>query len=191
MVGTAHPAKLKSPLAIFAPDHKSIGKLFLFSSLAYLGIGGLLAMAMRWQLMFPNDPAHPLPIIANWMGWPSGIMPPEWYAQLLTLHGTVMIFFTIIPMLSGAFGQYVVPLKIGARGMALPRLSGLSFWLSLPAGVILLVGLLLPGGSAATGWTAYAPLSSINFNGGGTHAIAAGAFAWMRPREALGQSPQS
>ena len=172
---------------VFSTDHKIIGIQFLFFGLAFFVIGGLLAMVIRWQLAWPGDgwvsaqqPGHPIPVLAKWL-WPvtdasgtvhGGPMPPEVYNIVFTLHATVMVFFVLIPILVGAFGNYLIPLKIGARDMAFPFLNGLAFWISLVAGVILLTGVSLPGGAAATGWTAYPPISSILFNGqAGTPAV--------------------
>jgi heme/copper-type cytochrome/quinol oxidase subunit 1 len=152
---------------LFSIDHKTIGIQFLFSGLAFFMLGGLLAMLMRWQLAWPSDPAHPVPILGKLLQWDGGTMPPEMYNMILTLHATVMIFFVLIPLQVGAFGNYLIPLKIGARDMAFPFLNGLSFWMSIPAATILLSGICLPGGAAATGWTAYPPLSAMLFNSGG------------------------
>ncbi len=83
------------------------------------------------------------------------------------MHASIMIFFVIIPLLVGTFGNYLVPLKIGAGDMAFPFLNGLAFWSSIPAGSIMVTGFFLPGNAASAGWTSYPPLSAIQFNGGG------------------------
>ncbi len=150
----------------FSTDHKVIGIQFLFAGLGFFVLGGMLAMLMRWQLAWPDDPHHPVPLVGRVMGWPGGVMPPDVYNIVLTLHATVMIFYVLIPLQIGAFGNYLIPLKIGARDMAFPFLNGLAFWMFVPAGTILLAGVCLPGGGAATGWTAYPPLSAIQFNDG-------------------------
>jgi cytochrome c oxidase subunit 1 len=152
---------------LFSLDHKTIGIQFLFAGLTFFMIGGLLAMLMRWQLAWPNDPNHPVPILGKLLGWDGGTLPAEMYNMVLTLHATIMIFFVLIPLQVGAFGNYLIPLKIGARDMAFPFLNGLSFWMYLAAGTILLAGVCLPGGAAATGWTSYPPVSAILFNGAG------------------------
>jgi cytochrome c oxidase subunit 1 len=153
--------------SLFSVDHKVIGLQYLFASLIFFALGGMLAALMRWQLAWPTDPNHPVPILGKLMGWPGGFLPAEMYNVVLTLHATIMIFFVVIPIQVGAFGNYLIPLKIGARDMAFPFLNGLSFWLFIPAATIMLAGVCLPGNAAATGWTAYPPLSTIQFNGGG------------------------
>ncbi len=152
---------------VFSVDHKTIGIQFLFAGLAYFVLGGLLAMLMRWQLAWPGDVAHPIPVLGKLLGWQDGTLPAEVYNIVLTLHATVMIFFVLIPLQVGAFGNFLIPLKIGARDMAFPFLNGLSFWMFVPAGTVLLAGVSLPGGAAATGWTAYPPLCAILYNGSG------------------------
>ena len=144
---------------IFSTDHKTIGIQFLLTSLAMILFGGLLAMLMRWQLGWPG---HSLPFMEKIApeGMPGGIMVPEYYNMLFTMHGTIMIFFGIIPILVGAFGNYLIPLKIGAGDMAFPRMNMISFWLVPPAAVILFAGFFLQGGAAAAGWTSYPPLSA-------------------------------
>ena len=146
---------------LFSTDHKTIGIQFLFLGLIFFVVGGLLAMLIRWQLAFPNDPAHPVPILGRLMHWDHGNMPAEFYNIVLTMHATVMIFFVLIPILVGTFGNYLIPLKIGAGDMAFPFLNGLAFWLAVPSGSILVAGFFLVGGAAAAGWTSYPPLSAI------------------------------
>jgi cytochrome c oxidase subunit 1 len=165
---------------VFSVDHKTIGIQFLFAGLTFFMLGGLLAMLMRWQLAWPNDPAHPVPILGKLQGWDGGVLPAEMYNMVLTLHATVMIFFVLIPLQVGAFGNYLIPLKIGARDMAFPFLNGLSFWMYIPAGTILLAGVCLPGGAAATGWTSYPPVSAILFNGAGAVAAHRGILSLLQ-----------
>ncbi len=146
---------------IFSTDHKVIGIQFLITSLTMFLLGGLLAMLMRWQLAYPG---RPLPIIGEWFPqtmMAGGVMLPEFYDALFTMHGTVMIFFAVIPLLVGAFGNYLIPLQIGSRDMAFPKLNRLSFWLMIPAIMIALAGFFTESGPAQTGWTAYVPLSAV------------------------------
>jgi cytochrome c oxidase subunit 1 len=123
-------------------DHKKIGILYLVNSFVFFFIGGIFALLVRTELARPG-----LQILHDEL----------LYNQLFTMHGTVMIFLFIIPVLVG-FGNYVVPLQIGAPDMAFPRINALSFWMLPLAGVLLLLGF-LTGGAAQAGWTSYAPLS--------------------------------
>ncbi len=96
---------------------------------------------------------------------PNGQMLPEFYNSLFTMHATIMIFFAIMPILLGAFGNFVIPLQIGARDMAFPRLNLASFWVAVPAAVLILWSFFVTGGAAQSGWTSYAPLSAIQPRG--------------------------
>lgn len=146
-------------MKIFSTDHKVIGKQYLVFSLCMFLLGGLLAMLMRWQLAYPGKPVPFLGGLFPDNMFVGGVMLPEFYSSLFTMHATVMIFFAIIPLLVGAFGNYLVPLQIGANEMAFPKLNAWSFWLLPPAVLTALSGFFLEGGAAQTGWTAYAPLS--------------------------------
>ncbi len=140
---------------IFSHDHKIIGLQFLFSGLIFMVLGGLLAMAIRWQLAWPWKP---MPILSQalWSSPSLGYqMPPEFYNKLFTMHATIMIFFVIIPLLTGAFGNFLIPLMIGARDMAFPRLNMLSYWFMWPAFVLITYSFMVEGGSAEAGWTSY------------------------------------
>jgi len=144
---------------IFSTDHKIIGIQFLLMSLLFLVLGGLLAMIIRWQQGFPGQPmpgggVFPETMISD------GIILPEFYNSLVTMHGTFMVFFAVMPLLVGVFGNYLIPLKIGAADMAFPRLNMASFWIAVPAGFLMLAGFWVEGGHSAAGWTAYTPLSA-------------------------------
>jgi cytochrome c oxidase subunit 1 len=89
-----------------------------------------------------------------------GIIPPETYNMMFTMHATIMVFFVIMPILVGAFGNFLIPLMIGARDMAFPVLNMLSYWVALPAALLMIYGFFVPGGHAAGGWTSYAPLTA-------------------------------
>ena len=143
---------------VFSFDHKVIGKQFLWYGIFFLMVGGLMALLIRWTLAYPGVP---FPIIGNLM-FPhtGGIVPPDTYAMLFTMHGTIMIFFAITPILTGAFGNFCIPLLIGARDMIFPTLNMLSFWFSVASGIVLLISLGLPLGAAAGGWTSYPTLST-------------------------------
>ncbi len=144
---------------IFSQDHKIIGIQFLFSGLIFFVLGGLLAMAVRWQLAWPWKPV-PILSQALWSDPSFGYqMPPEFYNKLFTMHATIMIFFVIIPLLTGAFGNFLIPLMIGARDMAFPKLNMFSYWFMWPAFVLITYSFFVEGGSAEAGWTSYPPLS--------------------------------
>jgi cytochrome c oxidase subunit 1 len=140
---------------IFSTDHKIIGIQFLFSSLLFAVLGGSLAMLIRTQLAWPFEE------IPGFFPDSGGVMLPESYIALVTMHGTIMIFFVIIPILSGAFGNFLIPLMIGARDMAFPKLNMLSYWFMVPAFVVMLSAFFVEGGAAAAGWTSYPPLSAL------------------------------
>jgi cytochrome c oxidase subunit 1 len=144
---------------VFSFDHKVIGKQFLWYGIFFLGVGGMMALLIRWTLAFPGQ-AFPFlgPIL-----FPdtNGVVPPDTYAMLFTMHGTIMIFYAITPILIGAFGNYCIPLMIGARDMVFPTLNMLSFWLAIVSGLILLASLFTPLGAAAGGWTSYPTLSTL------------------------------
>ena len=147
---------------VFSTDHKTIGIQYLLTSLVFMVVGGALAMLMRWQLGWPG---HPLPtavakLLPESMA-PSGIMLPEFYNMLFTMHGTIMIFFVVIALLTGAFGNFVVPLQIGAKDMAFPVLNMVSYWVFVVSGTVAVASFFAVGGAAAAGWTSYTPLSAI------------------------------
>jgi cytochrome c oxidase subunit 1 len=143
---------------VFSFDHKVIGKQFLWFGIFWLLVGGLMAMMIRWTLAYPGVP---FPVIGHLMFPHSGgVVPPDTYAMLFTMHGTIMIFFAITPILIGAFGNFCIPLMIGARDMIFPTLNMLSFWFSMASGIVLLASLCLPLGAAAGGWTSYPTLST-------------------------------
>ena len=145
---------------VFSEDHKIIGIQFLFMSLLFMVVGGLLALMVRWQLAFPDRPM-PLGTLFPESVMPEGHMGPEFYNMLFTMHGSVMIFLVIIPNLTGAFGNFLIPLMIGAKDMAFPRLNMLSFWVALAGGTVMASSFFVEAGAAATGWTAYPPLSAV------------------------------
>src|SRR6188474_779473 len=144
---------------VFSIDHKIIGLQFLFSTLLWFLVGGLLALGIRWQLAWPwsNMPViGPLLFSAE-----GGQISPEFYTTLFTMHATVMIFFVIIPILAGAFGNYLIPLMIGADDMAFPTLNMLSYWFMWPAFILIGMSFLWPPYGAGAGWTSYPPLSAV------------------------------
>ncbi len=145
---------------VFATDHKIIGLQFLFSSLIWFFVGGLLALGVRWQLAWPWTD---MPIFGPMLfAETGGQISPEFYTMLFTMHATIMIFFVIIPVLAGAFGNYLIPLMIGAEDMAFPRLNMFSYWFMWPAFACIIASFFMPGYGASAGWTSYPPLSVFN-----------------------------
>jgi len=144
---------------VFSYDHKVIAKQFLWYGIFFLGVGGIMALLIRWSLAHPNEA---VPLIGNLL-FPdtNGAVPPDTYAMLFTMHGTIMIFYAITPILIGCFGNYCIPLMIGARDMVFPTLNMLSFWIAVVSGIILLASLFCPLGAAAGGWTMYPTLSTL------------------------------
>ena len=143
---------------VFSTDHKMIGRQFLFLGLLMMILGGALALVIRWQLAWPETPVPGLGLILRETG---GILEPSTYNMAFTMHATIMIFFVVMPILAGGFGNFLIPLMIGARDMAFPVLNMLSFWAAFVAGILMLAGFFVPGGHAAAGWTSYAPLASV------------------------------
>ncbi len=155
---------------LFSLDHKMIGRQFLFTSLLMLIIGGLLAMMVRWQLGYPEQPLPFTDMFSeefwdseNWFaqGAPYGVITSEFYNSLFTMHATIMIFFVVIPIMVGAFGNFLIPIQIGAGDMAFPLLNLLSFWTAVPAMILIIISFFVPGGAAGGGWTGYAPLAAV------------------------------
>src|SRR5688572_7316571 len=143
---------------VFSLDHKVIGVQFLFSTLLWFIVGGLLALAVRWQLAWPWTE---VPVFGRLFAAEGGQMSPEFYIMLVTMHASIMIFFVIIPILAGAFGNFLIPLMIGADDMAFPTLNMMSYWVMWPAFVCMILSFFVEGGASASGWTGYPPLSSV------------------------------
>lgn len=144
---------------VFSLDHKIIGLQFLFSTLLWFLVGGLLALGIRWQLAWPWTD---MPVIGRMLfSAEGGQISPEFYTTLFTMHATVMIFFVIIPILAGAFGNFLIPLMIGADDMAFPTLNMLSYWFMWPAFLFIGLSFFWPPYGAGAGWTSYPPLSVV------------------------------
>ena len=140
---------------IWSVDHKVIGIQYGITSLLFLLFGFSLMAIMRWQLAYPGTE---IPIVGFIFG-ESGILASEQYNSLGAMHGTIMIFLGIVPLAVGAFGNYLVPLQIGAIDMAFPKLNAASYWTYFVGGVIMISSFFMPEGAARSGWTSYPPLS--------------------------------
>jgi len=130
-------------------NHKRIGLMFFFTALAFFLAGGVEALLIRTQLIGPNE--H--------------VLSPQAYNEAFTLHGVTMIFLFVVPISIGAFGNYLLPLMIGARDLAFPRLNAFSYWVYLAAGLFVYTGLAI-GQAPDTGWFSYVPLASKQYSPG-------------------------
>jgi cytochrome c oxidase subunit 1 len=146
---------------IWSTDHKIIGLQYGITALVWLLFGFILMMIMRYQLAYPETP---IPIVGALLG-EGGLMPPEMYNSLGAMHGTIMIFLGVVPLAFGAFGNYFLPLQIGAIDMAFPKLNATSYWMYFVGSVVMVTGFFVPGGAANSGWTSYPPLSDIATTG--------------------------
>src|ERR1700712_5093494 len=145
---------------IFSQDHKMISKQFLITGIIWAIIGGLFSVLFRLQLGYPDDS---FPILEDVFGhWAKGgRISPEFYYALITMHGTVLVFFVLTAGLSGTFANFLIPLQVGARDMASPFLNMLSYWFFFSASIVMMTSLFVQTGPAAGGWTVYPPLSAL------------------------------
>ena len=149
---------------IFSQDHKTIAKQFLITGMFWGVMGALMSLVFRMQLGFPEESMLWLkPVLGKWITVADGIgtLAPEFYYALVTIHGTVIVFFVLTAGLSGTFSNLLIPLQIGARDMASPLLNMLSYWFFFLAGAIMFASLFLSTGPFSGGWTAYPPLSAL------------------------------
>ena len=145
---------------VFSMDHKMIGKQFLITGMFMGVIGVFMSMLFRLQLAWPGES---FPILETFLGkWaPDGVMDPNMYLALVTIHGTIMVFFVLTAGLSGTFSNLLIPLQIGARDMASGFLNMLSYWFFAASSVVMVVSLFVETGPASGGWTVYPPLSAL------------------------------
>ena len=145
---------------VFSMDHKTIAKQFLISGMIWALIGGLMSVLFRLQLGYPDQS---FPILEDILGrWAKGgRISAENYYALVTMHGTVLVFFVLTGGLSGTFANFLIPLQIGARDMASPFLNMLSYWFFFGASIVMISSLFVQTGPFSGGWTAYPPLSAL------------------------------
>jgi cytochrome c oxidase subunit I len=145
---------------VFSQDHKMIAKQFLITGMVWAIIGGLFSVFFRLQLGYPDQT---FPFLENILGkWAKGgRIQQEFYYALVTMHGTVLVFFVLTAGLSGTFSNFLIPLQVGARDMASPFLNMLSYWFFFLASVVMLSSLFVQTGPMSGGWTAYPPLSAL------------------------------
>ena len=145
---------------IFSLDHKVIGIQYYFLAVFSVFLGMALSLLMRWHMVFPDAKVAFLEKL--WpAGAPGGVMTPELYLSLMTMHGTIMVFFVLTTAPQSGFGNYFLPIQIGAEDMAFPVLNMLSFWTTFLALVVMVMAFFVEGGAPLAGWTAYPPLSAV------------------------------
>jgi cytochrome c oxidase subunit I len=150
---------------VFSLDHKMIGKQYYGLALVAVFVGMVLSWLMRIHLAWPS---WPIPLLGKFSaaGAPNGVMTPEYYLSLLTMHGTLMVFFVLTNAPFAAFGNYFLPIQIGAEDMAFPRFNMMSFWTTLLAFLVMMASFFVSDGPPISGWTAYAPLSAVGKDAG-------------------------
>jgi cytochrome c oxidase subunit 1 len=153
---------------IFSQDHKMIAKQYLITGVLFMGILGILmSLLMRLQIAWPEEPNVIFEfLLGKWA--PEGVMDADIYLALVTMHGTIMVFFVLTAGLSGTFSNLLIPLQIGARDMASGFLNMISFWLFFVSTVIMVISIFVEAGPAAAGWTIYPPLSALPLAQGGS-----------------------
>jgi len=151
---------------VFSVDHKVIGKQYYGLGLLAVLIGMVLSWMMRIHLVWPNAA---IPLLGKMVptGAPGGVITPEYYLQLMTMHGTLMVFFVLTNVPFAGFGNYFLPIQIGAEDMAFPRFNMMSFWVTFVGFCVLVAAFFVGDGPPLSGWTAYAPLSAIPGTGPG------------------------
>jgi cytochrome c oxidase subunit I len=160
-----HPPEGLLRKYVFSTDHKVIGKQYYALALLAVFIGMALSWLMRIHLVWPLAKIPGLELLSK-AGAPDGVMTPTYYLSLLTMHGTLMVFFVLTNAPFAALGTYFLPIQIGAEEMAFPRLHLASFWTTFLAFVILLLAFFIPDGPPIAGWTSYPPLSAVGKDAG-------------------------
>ncbi len=179
-----HEDKYKSSFIfkyIFSLDHKIIARQFLFTGMFWALIGSGMSIIFRLQLGFPDESIAWLkPFLGRWvmMNEETGIgtLDPQFYYALVTMHGTIIVFFVLTAGLSGTFSNLLIPLQLGARDMASPLLNMMSYWFFFMAGVVMFFSLFLSTGPFSGGWVAYPPLSALEQASSGS---GAGMTLWL------------
>ena len=150
---------------VFSLDHKVIGKQYYALALVAVFVGMVLSWIMRLHLGWTNLAIPGLHFLSK-NGAPGDIMTPEYYLQLMTMHGTIMVFFVLTTAPFAAFGNYFLPIQVGAEDMPFPRFNMMSFWTTFLAFCILTAAFFVPDGPPISGWTSYAPLSAVGSDAG-------------------------
>src|SRR5215467_8741383 len=145
---------------IFSLDHKVSGKQYYALALVTVFVGMVLSWIMRLHLGWTNLAIPGLQFLSK-NGAPGGVMTPEYYLQLMTMHGTIMVFFVLTTAPFAAFGNFFLPIQVGAEDMPFPRFNMMSFWVTFVAFLVLVAAFFVGDGPPLSGWTSYAPLSAV------------------------------
>jgi cytochrome c oxidase subunit I len=179
---SAHAAQHHAPPTsflrkhVFSLDHKVIGKQYYALALLAALCGMVLSWLMRIHLGWTNAAIPGLQLLSK-NGAPGGVMTPEYYLQLMTMHGTIMVFFVLTTAPFAAFGNFFLPIQVGAEDMPFPRFNMMSFWVTFMAFVVLMSSFFIGDGPTLGGWTQYAPLNSVGAVGGPGEGM--GVILWM------------
>ena len=150
---------------VFSLDHKVIGRQYLDLALVAVTTGMILSWLMRIHLAWPAQAIPGLDKLSP-NGAANGVISPEYYLSLMTMHGTIMVFFVLTTAPFAGFGNFVLPIQVGAEDMAFPRFNMMSFWVTFVAFAVLVAAFFVPDGPPLSGWTAYAPLSVVGKSSG-------------------------
>jgi cytochrome c oxidase subunit 1 len=161
---------------VFSLDHKVIGKQYYALALLAALCGMALSWMMRIHLGWTNAAIPGLQLLSK-TGAPGGVITPEYYLQLMTMHGTIMVFFVLTTAPFAAFGNFFLPIQVGAEDMPFPRFNMMSFWVTFVAFVVLMSSFILGDGPTLGGWTQYAPLNSVGSVSGPGQGL--GVILWM------------
>src|ERR1051326_3214372 len=168
---SAHTAQHHAPPSgfirkhVFSVDHKVIGKQYFGLALVAVFVGMFLSWLMRLHLGWTNLAIPGLQLLSK-NGAPGGVMTPEYYLQLMTMHGTIMVFFVLTTAPFAAFGNYFLPIQVGAEDMPFPHFNMMSFWVTFSAFLVLIASFFVGDGPTLGGWTQYVPLSAVGAVGG-------------------------
>src|ERR1700730_13405312 len=179
---SAHAAQHHAPPTsfirkhVFSLDHKVIGKQYYALAFVAALCGMVLSWLMRFHLGWNNTAIPGLQLLSK-SGAPGGVITPEFYLQLMTMHGTIMVFFVLTTAPFAAFGNFFLPIQVGAEDMPFPRFNMMSFWVTFLAFVVLMASFILGDGPSLGGWTQYAPLNSVGSVAGPGQGL--GVVLWM------------
>ena len=146
---------------VFSQDHKMISKQFLITGIIMAVLGTVMAALFRLQLAWPGESFKVLNLLLGDKWAPGGVLSPDMYLALVTIHGTIMVFWLLTAGLSGTFANLLIPLQVGARDMASGFINMLSYWFFFLSTIVLCASLFVESGPASAGWTVYPPVSAL------------------------------